>query len=278
MNEYDQVEIKLLRFINAINEQAMRNNGRIFKILGNHDVWNLRIMTLIESDFSVNLHKKNHSFMPNMITCPPVRYDYLRQQKSDLKKFGKDRKLSNSVLWAGQPEFDCNLYTLNTLVPLLNKLSVTLLFKAHPGDMEYKKGGYANCLDKLMLPWVDVTGHKVDSNLFEQVDLVITQFSSVAIEAGFYGVPSLNVLFESAGKSLLFERTGSLTTSAIAHDACFVINEQLGVLDYLQMCLTDLDAREKVLWNFDQIYDTQRVQLPKLLHKIEAIIPIVKTK
>ena len=190
----------------------------------------------------------------------------------------KDKKLSNSVLWAGQPEFESNLHTLNTLIPLLNKLSVTLLFKAHPGDMEYRKGAYKDCLDGLRLPWLDVTGHKVDSNLFEQVDLVITQFSSIAIGAGFYGVPSLNVLFEGAGKNLLFERTGSLVTSAIAHDACFVINEQCGALDYLQMCLTDLNTREKVLLNFDLIYETQTVQLPKLLHKIEAIIPIVKTK
>lgn len=40
-HEYDQVEIKIFRFINALNQQAIRSNGRIFKILGNHDIWNL---------------------------------------------------------------------------------------------------------------------------------------------------------------------------------------------------------------------------------------------
>ena len=40
-HEYDQVEIKIFRFINALNQQATRSNGRIFKILGNHDIWNL---------------------------------------------------------------------------------------------------------------------------------------------------------------------------------------------------------------------------------------------
>jgi len=39
--EYDQVEIKLLRFINSINLLAMEKGGRIYKILGNHDVANL---------------------------------------------------------------------------------------------------------------------------------------------------------------------------------------------------------------------------------------------
>ena len=40
-NEYDQGEIKLLRFINAINYLAINSGGRIYKILGNHDFANL---------------------------------------------------------------------------------------------------------------------------------------------------------------------------------------------------------------------------------------------
>jgi hypothetical protein len=39
--EYDQVEIKLLRFINSMNLLAIEKGGRIYKILGNHDVANL---------------------------------------------------------------------------------------------------------------------------------------------------------------------------------------------------------------------------------------------
>lgn len=39
--EYDQVEIKLLRFINSMNRLAIEKGGRIYKILGNHDVANL---------------------------------------------------------------------------------------------------------------------------------------------------------------------------------------------------------------------------------------------
>lgn len=39
--EYDQIEIKIFRFINAINTQAATKNGRILKILGNHEFINL---------------------------------------------------------------------------------------------------------------------------------------------------------------------------------------------------------------------------------------------
>jgi hypothetical protein len=39
--EYDQVEIKLLKFINSINLLANKSGGRIYKVLGNHDFANL---------------------------------------------------------------------------------------------------------------------------------------------------------------------------------------------------------------------------------------------
>jgi hypothetical protein len=42
MSYYPQVEIKLLRFINALNEQAMKEKGGIIKIIGNHDYENFK--------------------------------------------------------------------------------------------------------------------------------------------------------------------------------------------------------------------------------------------
>jgi hypothetical protein len=40
--DYPQLEIKLLRFINAINKQAQQQSGRIFKLLGNHEWHNIK--------------------------------------------------------------------------------------------------------------------------------------------------------------------------------------------------------------------------------------------
>ena len=41
---YPQIEIKLIMFINELNRQAMKKKSRIFKIIGNHDVWNILSM------------------------------------------------------------------------------------------------------------------------------------------------------------------------------------------------------------------------------------------
>jgi hypothetical protein len=41
-HEYPQIELKILRFINALNEQAMSHDGRIYKVLGNHEVMNIQ--------------------------------------------------------------------------------------------------------------------------------------------------------------------------------------------------------------------------------------------
>jgi hypothetical protein len=232
---------------------------------------------VVEGDFSINIYKDKLALTSHILQCPSIRYDCLRARQSNFKKAKKNRK-SFSVLWAGQPEFEVNFSTLKTLIPALKEFSVTLLFKAHPNDTEYQKGSYDHYFNAAGLRWLDASDAKIDSCLFDQVDLVITQFSSLAIEAGFYNVPALNILFEDAGKMLLLKRTGSLTTNTIYHGASFFINERRDVLDCLKIALSDLNAREKVLLNFDRIYETKRVQLPKLLKEIKDIIPQVTVK
>jgi hypothetical protein len=39
--EYPQIEIKIFRFINVINKQAMKKGGRIIKMFGNHEIYNM---------------------------------------------------------------------------------------------------------------------------------------------------------------------------------------------------------------------------------------------
>jgi hypothetical protein len=39
--DYPQIEIKILKFINALNKQAIENKGRIYKLLGNHEFNNI---------------------------------------------------------------------------------------------------------------------------------------------------------------------------------------------------------------------------------------------
>ena len=40
-SEYPQIEIKLLRFINYLNQKAKQKGGHIFKLLGNHEMMNI---------------------------------------------------------------------------------------------------------------------------------------------------------------------------------------------------------------------------------------------
>jgi hypothetical protein len=44
-HQYPQIEIKLLRFINALNKQALNYSGRIFKLFGNHEVLNINMLS-----------------------------------------------------------------------------------------------------------------------------------------------------------------------------------------------------------------------------------------
>jgi hypothetical protein len=232
---------------------------------------------VVEDDFSINIYKDKLPHPSHTIVCPSIRYDHLRAHQINFEGIRKT-STSFSVLWAGQPEFEVNFSTLKTLIPALNELSVTFLFKAHPNDTEYPKGSYQDYFNEVGLSWLDVSSAKIDSSLFDQVDLVITQFSSVAIEAGFHGIPSLNILLEDAGRKLLIERTGYATTSIIKHGASFLITEKQGFLERLKMCLTDLSARKKVMANFDRVYEARQIQLPKLLQEIKDIIPQVTMK
>ena len=56
---YPQVEIKILKFINAINIQATQHHGKIFKLFGNHEIGNMN-NTLTHYAFSNDLILPNY--------------------------------------------------------------------------------------------------------------------------------------------------------------------------------------------------------------------------
>jgi hypothetical protein len=41
IHDYNQLEVKLLRFINSINEMSLLSGGKIYKLLGNHEIANI---------------------------------------------------------------------------------------------------------------------------------------------------------------------------------------------------------------------------------------------
>jgi hypothetical protein len=59
-SEYPQIEIKLLRFINEINHQAMKENGKIIKLLGNHELSAILSISLLQYAYTSDIIKSNY--------------------------------------------------------------------------------------------------------------------------------------------------------------------------------------------------------------------------
>ncbi len=224
-------------------------------------------LLILDGEFSLNLHKKRSVKVPNHIFLASVRYDYLRPSVVGVL----EKCFHPSALWAGQPEFQYNFNSLMRIAPKLKELSFTLMFRAHPGDIEYHNGTYAKYFNSLNLSWLDVTNTPIGPELFQNISLVITQFSSLGIEAGFYGVPTVNLLFKDAGLKLLLEKTGSNELMSVKHNAAFLINDEES-LKNLDFFFKNLPLRAEVIRSFKELYKVNEKQFPKLFSAIKDII------
>jgi hypothetical protein len=67
-HEYPQIELKIFKLINSLNKQANKYNGKIIKILGNHEVWNF---LGIDNNyiFKYTLNNKNYYKGLNRYDC-----------------------------------------------------------------------------------------------------------------------------------------------------------------------------------------------------------------
>jgi len=226
---------------------------------------------IIEDEFSLRLYHYKLKEIPKSILCPSLRYDVLRCDVIEKPIFNSERL---KVLWIGQPEFEFNIKSLLHIIAEIKNLSITLLFRAHPSDVEYKNGLYIKFFEDNNLTWQDVTLEKIDSNLFNNVSLLITQFSSVSILAGFYGVPSLHLLFKDVGEKLLLERTGSADLMQVFYNAAFYMKDHRK-MNYLHSCIFDSAQREIILSNFAKLYKINQKQMPNLIYQIEKMLHFI---
>lgn len=222
---------------------------------------------IVENEFSLRLYKNRGVRVPTFLIFPSIRYDYLRSNVAEVSP----KCLNHYVLWAGQPEYQYNFNSLIRIAPKLKELSLTLVFRAHPSDIEYHNGTYSKYFNSLNLSWLDETNKLIGPDFFQNISLVITQFSSLGIEAGFYGVPTVNVLFKDVGLKLLREKTASDELMTVKHNAAFFINDQES-LGSIGIFLRDLPLRAKVIRNFKVLFKTNEKQLPKLFSAIKDII------
>lgn len=196
--------------------------------------------------------------------CPAPRYDAYRRDAARLRAAyacrDRGRRL---VLWAGQPETGDALATLERLAPALRELNVSLLFRAHPRDAGYRDGAY---LEILSGPQVqDVSADPLAACFSRNPELLLTQFSSVAAEAGFHGIPSVHLLFADAGGRTLRAKKGYDVPPSCAAGAAYLVREPAQLAATLARAIGDARSRGKTLAAFDDYYATGRETLGELL-------------
>jgi hypothetical protein len=216
----------------------------------------------VESEFAAALARRRMSAL-NIHVGPAIRYDALRRELCALRL--AEDKAEDAVLWIGQPETADALRTLAVLLPSLQARRAPLWFRAHPRDAGHDRDAYAEILGRSRQAAEDVTSIPVDECLRRRPRLVITQFSSVAIEAGFWGIPSLNVLLPDAGGSKLAQKKGYSVPPWCEDGAAFLVTRTEDVDKVIGCALGSADARRKVMEAFDRYFRVTEQGTPALI-------------
>ena len=191
----------------------------------------------------------------DVTVCPCVRYDPLRRRLAELRS--NRSAAENAILWVGQPETADSLATLNGLLPALR--DVEIWFRAHPRDTGYGSGAYTR------LPIEDLTRWPLHECLTRRPRLVVTQFSSVAIEAGFWGIPSLHALIPDLGGRALSEKKGYAIPPWCEAGAAFLVVQRAEIELVVQRALYADAAREAVMQSFDRYFQVHTQGAPVLI-------------
>ena len=224
-------------------------------------------LLVVEGEFSVRLYRQRLRAVPPMAVVPPARYDAQRQGAMTPTR-GEPPYL---VLWAGQPETESCIATLARMAEFLREPDIRFLFRAHPRDRGYAGGAYRDFLARLGTRARDVSSVPLVAVLKAPLQLVLTQYSSVAVEAGFAGIPSAYVLLPGAGEDLLFAQKGYRVPMPCDAGAAFhARNPDLRKM--LDTALRDSGARAAVLARFRALYRAETPQTPHLVEHVAGII------
>lgn len=247
--------------------------GNFFDVPGAHTD-----LLVAESRFSEQLYRTRLGDR-----CPPIRifcsarYDRYRVRADELRAstrthWEKSRSKPPQILWAGQPETEDCVLTLRRIAPAVAAQEATLLLKAHPRDRGHRQGVYAALLDGLGVKHVDVTHLGVAESLALAPRLVITQFSSVAIEAGFYGIPALHLLYRDAGGARLREKKGFDVPPYCLAGAGRYLQDGGHERDTLREVLHEEAARGAIIGCFDDFFATRAQVTPALADHLAFVM------
>ena len=214
-------------------------------------------LVFVESRFAAALATEKDASRRVEI-CPAVRYDALRRRLGELRQGLEDSK--DAVLWIGQPETRDSLETLKRLLPALEGRGIAVWFRAHPRDEGYSAGAYAG------LEFEDLTARPLEECFARRPRLVITQFSSVAIEAGFWGICAVNALFADLGARTLMAKKGYAVPPWCEEGAAFPILHRSDVMQVLDRALGSREARARVLEAFDRVFQVREEGAQRLIN------------
>ncbi len=234
-------------------------------------------LLVVESDSVRALHRvRLAAACPEITICASVRYDAERAASAQLRSATAHtwsmQSGAGAILWAGQPETGDALTTLSAVLPLLRADRARLLFKAHPRDAGYGTDVYARLFAAADVDWLDVTTLSVPQTFALAPRLIVTQFSSVAIEGGFYGIPSLHVLLPDAGGARLQPKKGYAIPPFCEAGAAMVAADARGLRDAWDAALHDARFRARVMRCFDDYFSCGAAALPRLEAALDAVL------
>lgn len=235
-------------------------------------------LLMVESTFSETLYKQRLAgACPRVLVTGAPRYDPYRANATALRaatraQWANEPRGAPTILWAGQPESADCIETLRRIAPAIRATQARVLFKAHPRDGAHKGRAYARLLDELGIEHIDVTSQSVAATLHHAPRLVLTQFSAVAIEAGFYGVPALHLLYQDIGGARLRQKKGFDIPPHCLYGAALFVHTVGTEGDMMERALFDEAARSAVIDCFDDFFDTGKLLTPALADYLIALM------
>ena len=231
----------------------------------------------VETQGVDSIYRDRRSLIEKIYCLGNPRYDDSKRVGSaerDIRRAEMRRVLGLSqkaVLWAGQPDGVNSFETLSRLVLTLDAMGLTLLFKAHPRDPLYAQGAYMKLLSRINA-WLDVTSVRDIAGLCCASDLVMTQFSSVGVEAGYFGTPSLFVLFPDLGQRYLQQQKGYAIVPWASLGCAFLLDTPDLAQDVLETAVYDEAARAQVQAKFSSLFRAKPASAPLVASTIHGVL------
>lgn len=216
-------------------------------------------LLLVESEAAMDLARSRlGERCPRMLAISPARFDAIRLASAAARAATRERWRASqarnvpvALLWIGQPETEDGLATLDRLLPVLRDGGWRLLFRAHPRDAGCAAGDYAAIAKALGWRFRDVTALASAEVFALAPRLVLTQFSSMVVEAGFHGIPSLCLLFPRAGMDRLYLKKGYREPMSCRAGAVWLCVDPGQLPAVLGQMIEDEQARSDLLSRFD---------------------------